>query len=140
MTKAENWRAHQHIPRQPSQSAANSSAEELALLSHQIEDLSTEVKDMKNSVSKVMTKDDMKLFIKTTVEEIMNEISKGIDLQIETKIQDHSKSLNKTIEDLVKRRTVYSELTKKLILYLTYFEELKILCCTKYICSCVCIH
>ena len=46
---------------------ANSSAEELALLSHQIEDLSTEVKDMKNSVSKVMTKDDMKLFIKTTV-------------------------------------------------------------------------
>ena len=74
-------------PKRPFSEVANSSAEEIVLLSQHIEELSSEMKD---SVSKMVIKDDMKLFIKTTVEEIMNEIN--ID----------SKSLNKNIEDLKK--------------------------------------
>ena len=93
-------------PKRPFTEVANSSAEELALISHQMEDLSSELKELKNNVSQIMTKDDMKLFIKTTVEEIMNEISKGIELQIETKIEEQSKSLNKTIQDLKKENSL----------------------------------
>ena len=93
-------------PKRPFTEVANSSAEELALISHQMEDLSSELKELKNNVSQIMTKDDMKLFIKTTVEEIMNEISKGIELQIETKIEEQSKSLNKTIQDLKKESSL----------------------------------
>ena len=88
--------------KRPFTEVANSSAEELALLSHQIEEMSSEMKSLKDSVGKIMTKDDMKAFIKSTVEEVMNEINKGIDLQIEAKIKEHSKSLNKNIEDLRK--------------------------------------
>ena len=89
-------------PKRPFSEVANSSAEELTLLAHQIEDMSSELKSVKESVSKILTKDDMKTFIKTTVEEIMTEIYKGIDLQIETKLREHSKTLNKTIADLKK--------------------------------------
>ena len=88
--------------KRPFSEVANSSAEELALLAHQIEDMSSELKSVKESVSKILTKDDMKTFIKSTVEEIMTEIYKGIDLQIETKLREHSKTLNKTIADLKK--------------------------------------
>ena len=74
---------------------------------------------MKHSVSKIMTNDDMKQFIKSTVEEIINEINKGIELQIETKIKEHSKSLNKTIKDLKKEngllQTENNKLQRKLI-------------------------
>ena len=87
-------------PKRPYSEVANSSAEEMGLLSQQMEELSSEVKSMRDSVNKIMTKDDMKMFIKTTVEEIMNEINKGIDIQIEAKLQEHSKSLNKSIETL----------------------------------------
>ena len=62
---------------------ANSSAEELVLLSHQIEELAVELKAVRTSVSElntktedVMTKSDMKTFIKTTVEDVMIEINK----------------------------------------------------------------
>ena len=89
-------------PKRPFTEVANSSAEELALLSHQIEEMSSEVKGVKDSVSKIMTKDDMKVFIKSTVEEIMVELYKGLELHIETKLEEHSKSFNKTIEDLKK--------------------------------------
>ena len=89
-------------PKRRFDEVANSSAEELVLLSQQMEELSSEMKGIKDGVSKMMTRDDMKLFIKNTVEEIMNEINKGIDLQIETKIREHSNSLNKSIENLKK--------------------------------------
>ena len=108
-------------PKRPFSEVANSSAEEIVLLSQHIEELSSEMKSMKDSVSKMMTKDDMKLFIKTTVEEIMNETNKGIDLQVETKIKEHSKSLNKNIEDLKKEnellRTENHTLQTKLKLF-----------------------
>ena len=89
-------------PKRPFSEVANSSAEELAILSHQIEEMSTEMKSLKDTVGIIMTKDDMKTFIRATVEEVMNEINKGIDIQIEAKVREHSKLLNKNIEDMKK--------------------------------------
>lgn len=60
---------------------ANSSAEELVLLNTQMEELSGDMKqirenvtDLMNKSQDMMTKNDMKAFIKSTVEEIMNEM------------------------------------------------------------------
>ena len=64
--------------------------------------MSSEVKGVKDSVSKIMTKDDMKVFIKSTVEEIVVELYKGLELHIETELEEHSKSFDETIEDLKK--------------------------------------
>ena len=50
-------------PKRTFSEVANSSAEELAILPHQIEEMSTEMKSLKGSVGKIMTKDDMKTFI-----------------------------------------------------------------------------
>ena len=51
-------------PKRPFSEIANSSAEELVSLSQQIDELSSEMKGIKYSVSKIMTKDGIKLFIK----------------------------------------------------------------------------
>ena len=85
------------------------------------------MKEVKHSVSKIVTNDDMKQFIKSTVEEIMNEINRGIELQIETKIKEQSKSLNTTIEDLKKEngllQTENNKLQIKLITVQNQIEE-----------------
>ena len=71
---------------------ANSSAEELVLLNIQMEELSGDMKQIRQNVTDLinksqdmMTKNDMKAFIKRTVEEIMNEINKNIELTIDLK-------------------------------------------------------
>ena len=68
---------------------ANSSAEELVLLNSQVEELSGDIKVIKDNMDglmqksdEMMTKADMKAFIKGTVEEIMIEINKSIEITI----------------------------------------------------------
>ena len=88
---------------------ANSSAEELVLLSTQVEELSGDIKQIKDNMDglmqksdEMMTKADMKTFIKGTVEEIMIEINKSIEMTIETKIKEKTTSLKKDVEQLNK--------------------------------------
>ena len=88
---------------------ANSSAEELVLLSTQVEELSGDIKQIKDNMdglmqksNEMMTKADMKTFIKGTVEEIMIEINKSIEMTIETKIKEKTTSLKKDVEQLNK--------------------------------------
>ena len=50
----------------------------------------------------MMTKADMKTFIKGTFEEIMIEINKSIELTIETKIKERTTSLKKDVDHLNK--------------------------------------
>ena len=86
---------------------ANSSAEELVLLSSQMEHITEELKQMNNNVNglkkkteEMMTKTDMKDFIKSTVEEIMIEINKNIEVTMEIKITEKTDSMKKEIEQL----------------------------------------
>ena len=88
---------------------ANSSAEELVLLSTQVEELSGDIKQIKDNMDglmqksdEMMTKADMKTFIKGTVEEIMIEINKSIEMTLETKIKEKTTSLKKDVEQLNK--------------------------------------
>ena len=84
-----------------------SSAEELMILSTNIEELTSDLKDMRENVTTLigkndamMTKDDMKTFIKSTVESIMTEINKSIDITIDIKIKEKTKQLSSEVKSL----------------------------------------
>ena len=86
---------------------ANSSAEELVLLNTQMEELSGDMKqirqnvtDLMNKSQDMMTKNDMKAFIKSTLDEIMNEINKNIELTIDLKLEEKTKQKKREMEAL----------------------------------------
>ena len=88
---------------------ANSSAEEIALLSTHMDELSTDMKQIKDNISDLMkksddmmTKADMKTFIKSTVEEIMTEIYKTVEVTIDIKVKEKTETMKKQIEQLNK--------------------------------------
>ena len=88
---------------------ANSSAEEIALLSTHMEELTADMKQIKDNMSDLMkksddmmTKNDMKTFIKSTVEEIMTEIYKSIEVTLEIKVKEKTDKMTKELEQLNK--------------------------------------
>lgn len=93
--------------KRPFVEVANSSAEEITLLSNQIEEVAVELKTVGQNVSKlmnktdsIMSKDDMKVFIKLTVQEIMTEINESVELTVETKINEKTKQLREEVDML----------------------------------------
>ena len=88
---------------------ANSSAEELVLLNSQVEEITGDIKLIKDNMTglmtksdEMMTKADMKAFIRTTVDVIMTEINKNMETTIEIKIKEKTDSMKKDIKQLNK--------------------------------------
>ena len=88
---------------------ANSSAEEIALLTTHMEELTGDMKQIKDNMNdlmkksdEMMTKDDMKTFIKATIDEIMTEINKNMEVTIDIKIKEKTDTMAKEIEQLKK--------------------------------------
>ena len=105
--------------KRPFKEVANSSAEEIVLLSHQIEELATDlravgssVNDLRAKTEDAMTKSDMKTFIKATVQDIMTEINKNIEVTIDIKVQERTKKWQEEIDML---RVENDQLKLKLI-------------------------
>ena len=93
--------------KRPFTEVANSSAEEIVLLSNQVEEISLDVKALGQNVTALMsksdammTKADMKAFIKSTVEEIMNEINTNIEMTVDIKVTEKTKQLKEEIDIL----------------------------------------
>ena len=65
-----------------------------------------QIKDSMNDLTKrsddMMTKADMKTFIKTTIDEIMTEINKNMGVTIDIKIKEKTDTMKKEIEQLNK--------------------------------------
>lgn len=105
--------------KRPLSEVANSSAEEIVMLSTQMEEISTDLKELSQNVSTLMnksetmmTKQDMKTFIATTVEEIMVEINKNIEVTIELKVNEKTKKLS---DDVKLLQDENNDLKEKLI-------------------------
>ena len=99
-------------PKRPFSEVSNSSAEEITLLSH-MEDLTQELKTIGQNVNELrdksqdmMTKADMKSFITATVEDIMAEINKNIELTIDIKVKERTKKLEKNWTCYVRKMTI----------------------------------
>lgn len=104
---------------------ANSSAEELVLLSSQVEEVTSEIKqitqclkDLKARHDDMMTKDEMSNFIKMTVEGIMREINQNmeltIELKVEEKVTEKMKNSEKEIEQLKQKNQQLEQVNKQL--------------------------
>ena len=100
-------------PKRPFSEVSNSSAEEITLLSHHMEDLTQELKTIGQNVNELrdksqdmMTKADMKSFITATVEDIMAEINKNIELTIDIKVKERTKNLEKDWTCYVRKMTI----------------------------------
>ena len=94
-----------NLPKRSHSKVANSSAEELTLLSNHIEELTSDLKELRESITTIvdknddiMTISDMKTFIKATVEGIMCEINKNIEVTIDIKVQEKTKHLSSEIQ------------------------------------------
>ena len=97
------------VSKRPIDEVANSSAEELALLTTHMEELTGDMKQIRDNMNNLMkksddmmTKADMKALIKTTIDEIMTEINKNIEVTIDIKINEKTDTMKKEIEQLNK--------------------------------------
>ena len=77
--------------RNRSEVSPNRSMEEITAISHSLETLQDEMKSLRDDVKGVLTKSDMKTFIKETVTEVLNEINENTDLTISLKVEEKTK-------------------------------------------------
>lgn len=96
-------------PKRKIEDVANSSAEELMLLNTHMDELSGDMKQIRENLNglmkksdEMMTKEDMKAFIKSTVEEIMTEINKNMEVTIDIKVKEKTDAMNNDIKQLNK--------------------------------------
>lgn len=99
-------------PKRPFSEIANSSAEEIVLLNNQMDEISTDIKNLTKNMNILMSKsesmmnrDDMRTFIRSTVEGIMREINNNMEVTIEAKVNEKRKHLrdrNKQLTDDIK--------------------------------------
>lgn len=96
------------------------SMEEITLISQQLEILTEDVKVMRGEVKSVMKSDEMEKFIKDTVTSIMTEINENLELTINMKVEEKTKTISekmKTVQtenESMKKEllTMKAELTK----------------------------
>lgn len=69
-------------------------------LSGDMKKITENVKGLMSKSEDMMTKNDMKVFIKTTVEEIMTEINRNIELTIELKLEEKTRQMKSEMESL----------------------------------------
>ena len=81
----------------------NVSMEEITVISHQLETLSEDMKNMREDVKSVMKRDEMEVFIKGTVSKIMADINENMELTISLKVEEKTKAVSE------KMKTVQSE-------------------------------
>ena len=95
------------VSKRPVDEVANSSAEELALLTTHMEEITGDMKQIKDNMNDLvkksdimMTKADMKTLNKMTIDEIMIDINKNIEVTIDIKINEKTDTMKKEIEQL----------------------------------------
>lgn len=93
--------------KRPYSEVAESSAEELAIMNHQIDEMNNDMREMGENLktlvdktNEIMTKKDMEVFIKATVSNIMIELNKNIEMTIDIQVREKTNRLSKKIDQL----------------------------------------
>lgn len=86
--------------KRPFTEVADCSAEEITLLSNQMEEIGADVKLLKEGLSQMMNKNEIKDFIKLTVEGIMTEINANMELTIDIQVKEKTDKMNMELASL----------------------------------------
>ena len=93
-------------PKRPNtEMSPNSSVEEMNVLSHQLEGLSEEVKLVRDDLKMVMKKEDMETFIRTTIANIVKDLTDNMDVTISMKVKEETKAINQKLTDCEKENS-----------------------------------
>ena len=92
---------------------SESSAEELTILNQQLEHLTSDLKDTKDRVMNLMSKDEVQNFISETINKVMSSVEKKIEKLIDSKIKEKRKTLEEKVESLeLDKKNLTDRLTK----------------------------
>ena len=77
----------------------NSSLDELNVLSHQLEGLTEDVKLIRGDLKSIMKKEDMETFIKSTISEIVKDLTDNMDMTISLKVEEKTKEISQKLSE-----------------------------------------
>ena len=100
----------------------NTSADELSLMQHTLDDVSTEMKEVRECLNTLMKKEDIESFVKTAVKDILEDFNKNLEFTVAAKVEEKTKGVLERLETLEKEN---SQLKKELALQKTSTEKLK---------------
>lgn len=80
---------------------SEASLEELSFIHDQLETLSTEMKDTRDSIKNLMTKDDIQSFISQTVQSVMNQMEEKLTKIVDEKVKEKNEDLNNRLDYMV---------------------------------------
>ena len=78
----------------------NTTAEEIAIMSSHMDDLSEDVKNIRENLSNILRKDEMKTFIETTISKIIAEMNENMEVTIALKVDEKTKVLQQKVSSL----------------------------------------
>ena len=70
------------------------------LLNQQLEHLTSDLKDTKDRVMNLMSKDEVQNFISETINKVMSSVEKKVEKLIDNKIKEKTKTLEEKVEFL----------------------------------------
>ena len=76
------------------------SMEEITVISHQLESLTDDVKNIRENVKSVPKKSEMETLIKETVTSIMTEMNENMELTINLKVEEKTKVISQKMTSL----------------------------------------
>lgn len=89
----------QQSKRPNSEVSPNSSLDELNVLSHQLEGLTEDVKLIRGDLKSIMKKEDMETFIKSTISEIVKDLTDNMDMTISLKVEEKTKEISQKLSE-----------------------------------------
>lgn len=86
-------------PKRPNSDVSpNTSVEEMCIMQQHIEGLAEDVKSMRGDLKNILKKDEMEIFIKTTIKDIVADLNENMELTISIKVEEKTKNLMQKLE------------------------------------------
>lgn len=99
--KSTTSRSTSQPTKRPCDELSDTSMEELTILTHQVDQVHKEVREIKSTLKDVMKKEDIKSLITETVTTIVKEIEERLEKLVESKIREKTEELSNRLDTLV---------------------------------------
>ena len=79
---------------------ANTTSEEITILSHQMEGMTEDLKSIREHLNCVLKKDELEVFIKQTISTIITDLNENMEMTISCKVEEKTKDFQNKIVSL----------------------------------------